>query len=124
MDFSRYRMRRLRRFLALNPVEKRVLLHSLVVLAWVRWTLKTRWLAAASARLVRVMAAKKGEACAGATGCRETEVARLLLAAQRALPGRSTCLDLAAALRLLLAERGIASALRFGVRNERGTFTA
>jgi len=117
-------MRRLRSFLALNPVEKRVLLRSLVVLAWVRWTVKTRGLAAVETRILRVIAAKKGNACAGAVGCGETEVTRLLLAAQRGLPGRSTCLHLAVALRLLLAERGIVSELRFGVRNERGTFTA
>ena len=117
-------MRRLRRFLALSPAQKRVLLRSLVVLAWVRWTMATRGLAAVEARTMRVMAVAEGHECAGSVMRGEAEVARLLPVAQCVLPGRSTCLHLAAALRLLLAERRIASDLRFGVRNERGKFTA
>jgi hypothetical protein len=117
-------MRQLRRFLALNPVEKRVLLRALVVLAWVRYTVPTRGLGAVEARIARVIAANRGRRYVGTVGCGEHEVTRLLLAAQRTLPWRNTCLHLAAALRLLLAERGIGSELRFGVRNQRGTFTA
>jgi len=110
--------------LALNPEEKRVLLRSLVVLAWVRWVMATRGLAAAEARIARVSAAKRVSERVPANGCGAAEVTRLLLAAQRALPWQSTCLHQAVALRILLAERGIASDLRFGARNERGTFTA
>jgi hypothetical protein len=76
------------------------------------------------ARAGRVIAAKRKRACAPTSGCGDSDVTRLLLVAQRALPWRSTCLHLAASLRILLAERGIMSDLRFGVRNERGTFTA
>jgi hypothetical protein len=110
--------------IALSPAERRVLLRSLAALAWVRWTMATRGLAPVEERVERVIVATRGHAAARAVGCGEAEVTRLLLVARRALPGRTTCLHLAAALRLLLAERGIASDLRFGVRNERGTFTA
>jgi hypothetical protein len=116
-------MPRLRKLLALSSAERRTLLRSLVVLVWVRWTVGTRGLAPVEARIVRVIAARKRYG-ARAVGCGEAEVTRLLLVAQRAMPWRTTCLHLAAALRLLLAERGIASDLRFGVRNERGTFNA
>src|SRR5262245_37303465 len=116
-------MRRLRKLLALSPAERQTLLRSLVVLAWVRWTVGRRGLAPVEARIARVIAAKRGHEW-GTVGCGEAEVTRILLVARRGLPGRSTCLHLAAALRLLLAERGIASDLRFGVRNEGGTFTA
>jgi hypothetical protein len=109
--------------LALNPVEKRVLLRSLVLLAWVRYTVATRGLAAVEARVARAIVTK-GREGVRAIGCAEPDAVRLLLAAQRALPWRSSCLHLAAALRLVLAERGIVSELRFGVRNERGSFAA
>jgi hypothetical protein len=121
-------MRRLGRFLALSPAEKGVLLHSLIVLAWVRWTVTTRGLAAVEARARRVMAVTGGQESAGAGRRVETaearDVARLLHAAQRALPGGSTCLHLAGALKLLLAERGIASDLRIGARKDLGKLTA
>jgi len=108
----------------LNPAEKRVLVRSLVVLAWVRWTMARRGFAAVEARVLRVIAAMKEIENTPADALEPREVTRLMLAAQRTLPWRNTCLHLAAALRLILAERGIASALRFGARNERGTFTA
>src|SRR5215472_16309132 len=100
-------MSRLRKLLALNPAEKRVLLRALVVLAWARWTVTTRGLAAVEARIARVIAAMTANECAPADGCGEAEVTRLLQAAHRVLPLRITCLHLAAALKLLLAERGI-----------------
>jgi hypothetical protein len=117
-------MRRLRKLLALSPAERQTLLRSLLVLAWVRWIVGRRGLAPIEARIARVIAAKRGHEWVRGVGRGETEVTRLLLVAQRGLPGRSTCLHLAVALKLLLAERGITSELRFGVRNDGGTFTA
>jgi hypothetical protein len=113
--------RRLRRFLSLSQRQKRVLLRSLVVLAWVRWTMATRGLAPVDERTSRLMTASAGDETAPKDA---REVTALLMAARHALPGRSTCLHLAATLRLLLAELGIASDLRFGARFEHGTLAA
>jgi hypothetical protein len=121
-------MRRLRKLLALSPADKRLLLRALVVLAWVRWTVATRGLASVEARAGHAVARTGGHESAGSGRRGELQeaqrVARLLHAAHGALPGRSTCLHLAVALRLLLAEQQIASNLRFGARKERGKLTA
>lgn len=121
-------MRRLRKLLTLSPTERAMLRRSLVVLAEVRWTLATRGLVAVEARVERARATIGRDELARPSrrGIREEarDVARVFHAAQRALPLRSTCLHLAAALRVLLAERGIASDLRIGVCKNLGKLTA
>lgn len=113
----------LARFAALPFTDKLLLLRALAVLAWVRWVVARHGLAMVEARARRT-ATRAGSAANTEQAEDAQRVARLLHAAQRALPGRSTCLHLAAALKLLLAERRIASDLRIGVRKQSGEFQA
>jgi hypothetical protein len=99
------------RFLALRGVERRLLLHALLVLALVRVAL---WSIATGSVLRYVLGRSAGPAVRS-SGTDPREVGRAVERASRLVP-RATCLPQALAALLLLARHGHPAVLRIGVK--------
>lgn len=104
-------MRRWRRFVALDPAQRRTFLQAIALLPVA--ALGLRWLGLR--RIQRLFAVP----VSGGVHPGAEETARLVAAAARHGPYRASCLPTALTLQWLLRRQGIEAELRLGVRKER-----